>query len=164
MTEIVNRIVNRVKSVIGKALIEAVTDSGEIQLVKISGLADEVQSDMERVQDYGLSSNPPSGSEAVVLYVGGNKDHGIVIKTDSGEFRVKELKSGEVCMYSKFGQTILLDENGKTIFNSGTDVAVKANALSTWLTTSLSVSTAFGPSGPAITGLTASEKNEDINL
>lgn len=120
MKEVIERMANKVKSAVGKALIEAISDGNEIQLVKVSGLDNETQSDLERVQDYGLTSNPPIGSEAVVLYVGGSKGHGIVIKTDSGEFRVQSLESGEVCIYSKFGQKILLDKNGEIVTsNSG---------------------------------------------
>lgn len=120
MSGVIERMANKIKSAVGKALIEAVADGNEIQLVKVSGLDNETQSDLERVQEYGITSNPPIGSEAVVLYVGGSKDHGIVIKTDSGEFRVQSLASGEVCIYSQFGQKILLDQNGEIISsNSG---------------------------------------------
>lgn len=131
MSDIMRRVVSRIKSVVGKALIESVSDSNDIQLVKISGLADEVQSNIERVQDYGITSNPPVESEAVVLYINGGKDHGIVIKTDSSEYRVQGLASGEVCIYSQFGQKILLDENGDIVFNDGTDFAVAFNELKT---------------------------------
>lgn len=115
MSGVISRISNRIKQAVGKALIESVSDDNEIQLVKISGIDNEVQSNIERVQEYGITSNPPVGSGAVVLYIGGNKDHGVVVKTDSGEFRIQSLKSGEVCVYSKFGQKILLDENGDIV-------------------------------------------------
>lgn len=131
MKEVIERMANKIKSSVGKALIESISDGNEIQLVKVSGLDNETQSDLERVQDYGLTSNPPIGSEAVVLYVGGSKDHGIVIKTDSGEFRVQSLESGEVCIYSKFGQKILLDKNGEIVFNDGTDFATGFTDLKT---------------------------------
>lgn len=121
MSDVINRITSRIKTAIGKALIEAVSDDNQLQLVKISGLADDVQSDVERIQDYGITSNPPVGSESVVLYINGGKDHGVVIKTDSSEFRIQGLESGEVCIYSKFGQKILLDKNGDTVFNDGSD-------------------------------------------
>lgn len=121
MSEILSRTANRIKAAIGKSLIDAAADDNEIQLVKISGMDNETQPDIERIQEYGMTSNPPIGSEAVVLYLGGNHDHGIVVKTDSGEFRIQSLKSGEVCVYSKFGQKILLDDNGEIVFNDGTD-------------------------------------------
>lgn len=47
---------------------------------------------------------------------------------------------------------------GNILLGQGaTDAVVLLNALSAWLTTSLSVSTAWGPSGPAIAGLTAAQ-------
>ena len=111
----VERLIHKAKSMIGKALLEAVTDTDEIQIVKISGMDNEVQSGLERIQEYGVTSNPPIGSECVVLYIGGNKDHGVVIKTDSGEYRVTGLNSGEVCFYSEHGQKILFNEDGEII-------------------------------------------------
>jgi hypothetical protein len=50
------------------------------------------------------------------------------------------------------------------VLNGGTDDAVKAGALSDWLSGSLSVSTAFGPSGPALAPLTPNEKNTTVKL
>ena len=125
----INKIANRIKSAVCKAIIESVSDGNEIQLVKIAGMDNDVQSGVERIQEYGITSNPPIGSEAVVLYVGGNKDHGIVVKTDSGEFRIQSLKSGEVCIYSQHGQKILLDENGDIVFNDGTNFMARFNEL-----------------------------------
>ena len=118
------RVKNRVNMMLGKALLAAVDDAGDIQLVKVAGLAGETQDGIERLQDYGLSSSPPKNSEALVVYLTGNRDHGVVIVCDSGEYRVNQLESGEVVLYSKFGQTILLDKNGDTVFNGGTDYAV----------------------------------------
>lgn len=163
----ISRIANRIKQAVGLALIESVSDDNEIQLVKISGMDNEVQSGIERTQEYGITSNPPVGSGAVVLYIGGNKDHGVVIKTDSGEFRVQSLKSGEVCIYSKFGQKILLDENGDIILNDGTDYAagftdlktgfdalrIELNAAISVINTHVHSGVATGPasSGPLVT-------------
>jgi hypothetical protein len=41
---------------------------------------------------------------------------------------------------------------------------VRGNAFSTWLTTQLSVQTAFGPSGPAVAGLTAAELSTVVKV
>lgn len=113
MTEsMLKKVADRVKLAVGKALLKAVKDDGQIQLVKITGLADETQEDVERVQPYGLTTNPPLDSEAVVVYMNGNRDHGVVIVTDSGEYRIKNLVSGEVAVYSQFGQIILLAADG----------------------------------------------------
>ena len=124
MNDIVERVAHRIKTAVYKALIRAVVDTGEIQLVKISGLSGEVQDGIERIQNYGISSNPPLGSESVVACIGGSKDHVVVIATDSGAYRVKALNSGEVVIYSQFGQQILLKSNGSVEITAPAGVSV----------------------------------------
>lgn len=111
MTDNLDRLKHRVQMVLGKALIKDVDDSGEIQLVKVEGFSGEIQDGLERIQEYGVSSNPPVDSEAVVAYMGSSRDHGVVIATDSGAYRVSS-DSGEVVIHSQFGQTILLKNDG----------------------------------------------------
>ncbi len=54
---------------------------------------------------------------------------------------------------------------GVTVMDGGDQAAVRGDALSTFLTTKLSVQTPFGPSGPAVTGLTAgAELSKDVKL
>lgn len=112
MSDIIDRVAHRVKTAVGKALIKAVVDTGDIQLVKIAGLSGEVQDGIERIQNYGMSSSPPVDSEAVAVCIGGSKDHTVVIAADSGAYRVKALPTGEVVVYSMFGQEILLKTDG----------------------------------------------------
>jgi phage baseplate assembly protein V len=128
---VIAEIINKIKAGIGKALIESVVDTGAIQLVKIQLMENEIQDGVERIQNYGLTSNPPKGSECVPVFVGGSRDHGVAVAVDCGAFRVTGLASGEVCVYSKFGQKILLKANGETVFNDGTDYAVAFNDLKT---------------------------------
>jgi phage baseplate assembly protein V len=124
MNNIVNRIAIRVKTAIGKALIKAVTDTDEIQLVKIAGISGEVQDGIERIQNYGMSSNPPVDSEAVAVCVGGSKDHTVVLAADSGAYRVTGLATGEVVVYSQFGQEILLKTDGSVEITAPAGVTV----------------------------------------
>lgn len=128
MSSLTDRIIARLEMMVAKAIIKAVTDTDEIQLVKLSALADEVQDDVERIQTYGLSASPPVGSEAVVLFLNGNRDHGLVIACDSGEHRPKALKSGEVVLYSKHGQSVLLKEDGTLVITGATDIQLNGDA------------------------------------
>lgn len=124
----ISEIINKIKAGIGKALIDAVNDDGAIQLVKIQLMENEIQDGVERIQNYGMTSNPPAGSECVPVFVGGSRDHGVAVAVDCGAWRVTGLASGEVCIYSKFGQKILLKSNGEILFTTtdkeSTDYAV----------------------------------------
>ena len=135
-----SKLATRIKNSTGEMLIDNVKDGNEIQLVRISSsIADDanedeesdVQDNVERLQSYGITSNPPRGSETLVVNIGGNKDHTVAIVTDSGEYRVQSLASGEVCIYSKFGQKILLSSTGDIVINDGTDSSVGFTALKT---------------------------------
>ena len=90
-------------------------NSGEgIQKVQVSGLADETIADVEFMQQFGLTSVPPAGTQVVVIPVGGATTHSVVVATENGSFRVKNLKVGEVAVYDESGSSIVL-RNGKLI-------------------------------------------------
>ena len=152
-----DRIVRRVQMAIGKALLNAVVDTGDIQLVKIEGQYGEVVDGVERIQNYGMSSNPPPDSGAVAVSIQGCRDHQVVIACDSGAHRVTSLPTGEVVIYSMYGQQILLKTDGSISITAtagvdvGTGSAPVANA--TAVQTLLSViSEAVAPGGvPVVT-------------
>ena len=118
MSSMIKKLVSRVEMMLGKAMLTALDDSGDLQLVKLSGLANEDQDGIERLQNYGLSSLPPNGSEMLVAYLNGNRDHGVVVVCDSGAYRPKGLKPGETILYSMHGQTIYLDEDKNIVVTS----------------------------------------------
>ena len=101
----------RVSVMVSKALVSAVTDTGGLQLVQISVLKDELEDNVERLQNYGFTSSPKTGSEAIVLFIGGNTDHGVVIAVDDSRYRLK-LQDGEVAVYDHNGSSIVMKSSG----------------------------------------------------
>ena len=102
---------NRVMLMVGRAVLTVIEDGGNLQTSQVSILAGEVKDDVERFQQYGFTAVPLPGCEAVCLFVGGNRDHGIIINADDRRYREKGLNPGEVAMYSF--------EGGKTVFKLG---------------------------------------------
>ena len=94
--------------------ITLVVSSEPIQRVQLSGLADETLQDLEHLQEFGFTSNPPEGTEAVVIPLGGNSSHGVLVATQHGSFRIKNLKPGETAIYSNEGAKIVIKQ-GKII-------------------------------------------------
>ena len=89
----------------------AATQSGEpIQRVQVQGLADETLQDIEQLQQFGFTSHAPAGSEMIVLPLGGDTTHGIVIASEHGSFRLKNLGGGEVAVYDQSGSSIVLKQ------------------------------------------------------
>lgn len=91
-----------------RGVLTRVNSGPTIQLAQADGLAGEQLQDNELFQHYGLTSNPPPGSMAVILPVGGKTSHGIVIATEHGSYRLKALKTGEVALYTDEGAKIVL--------------------------------------------------------
>lgn len=110
---------NRVLMTIGRGVILAIKDSGNMQTAQASFLSAEVRDGMERFQQFGFTSVPVPGAEAIAVFVGGQRDHGVIISVDDRRFRVKSLGPGQTAIYDAFGSVIKLDSAGK--------VSVEAN-------------------------------------
>lgn len=124
--KIVAPLQRRVMMAISRAVINSVDDSKSIQKIQISLLADEVIDRLERIQEYGFSSAPLPGAEAVALFVGGNRDHGVVIATDDRRYRKKTLVNGEVALYTDQGDYIHFKREGTIEILASTKVKVTA--------------------------------------
>lgn len=91
-----------------RGVLHLVKSADNIQKVQASGLADETLQDVELMQQFGFTSVPPANTQAVILPIGGQTTHGIVIATENGSFRVKNLQDGEVAVYDESGSSIVL--------------------------------------------------------
>lgn len=103
---------NKIRLAIGRAIVKLITDSTKIQELQLQLLSDELRARVERFQDYGFTSVPMEGAEAIVLFVGGDRSHGIAVKVDDRRYRKKDLEPGEVCMYTKNGDYVLIKDGG----------------------------------------------------
>ncbi|PYZ55320.1 phage baseplate assembly protein V [Klebsiella pneumoniae] len=73
-----------------------------IQQVQVNGLAGEKLQDAELFQHFGFTSCPPAGTQCIVLPIGGQTSHSIIIATENGAYRL-QVASGEVAIYSDEG-------------------------------------------------------------
>lgn len=101
----------RVVLVIGRGIIKTVNDGPKLQICQASFLADELRDGVERMQEYGFTSVPLPGAEAISVFLGGNRDHGVIIACDDRRYRVKGLAGGEVCIYSDEGDKVHFKRN-----------------------------------------------------
>ncbi len=103
---------NRVANMVGRGIVKVVDDAKKIQELQVVMLNGETRSDVERLQNYGFTSNPKPDAEAVVAFVGGRRDHGYVLGVDDRRYRICNLESGEVCVYNNTGAKIVIKTNG----------------------------------------------------
>lgn len=113
-----------------RGVLHLVKNADNIQKVQAAGLADETLQDVELMQQFGFTSVPPANTQAVILPIGGQTTHGIVIATENGSFRVKNLEGGEVAVYDESGSSIVL-KKGRLI-EIDCDV-LKINATKKWI-------------------------------
>ncbi len=109
---------------IGRGRIGPINDGGTVQTLQIDFGNGEVRDDIPRLVEYGLASSPPTSSDAVAVFFGGDRSAGVVIATNSQAYRMKGLASGEVAIYDDKGQSVYLTAAGIVINGGGNPVTV----------------------------------------
>lgn len=117
-------ILKKVRGLVLKALVDSVLDDKGIQLLKVSALAGETIDKVERVQNFGVTSNPPKNSETIIIHVGAAGDHPVAIAVDCADHRPKDLEPGETALYNAHGDEIRLKKDGGIYIKTSGDVTV----------------------------------------
>ncbi len=97
---------NRITLMVSRAVITLLDDETMLQQVQARVLGGELLDGIERFQQYGFTSVPHPGAEAITLSVGGHRSHTVVINVDDRRYRLKGLKGGEVALYTDEGDFI----------------------------------------------------------
>jgi phage baseplate assembly protein V len=85
-----------------------VDDKKKLQQVQVELLADETKDNVERFQQYGFTSVPLEGAEALCVFLSGGRDHGIVLSIDDRRYRLTDMKAGDVAIYNDTGAKIVI--------------------------------------------------------
>lgn len=160
------RLWGKVVGIVTRGLISRVDSGNKVQLITARLNADE-DSQSEHIEPYGFTSNPPEGAECVVLNVGAERGHPVVIVAGDRRHRVTGLASGEVAIHADTGATITLKANGDIVVDpkAGSEIQLGAGATESvvlgdlWQTlyNAHTHSTAMGPSGVPIVPSTATQ-------
>lgn len=113
--QMVAPIEGRVRLMIGRAILRLVDDARQMQELQVDLLEGEAQDGVERFQNYGFSSVPHPGAEAVVACVGGLRSHMIALAVDDRRYRLSGLESGEVALYDDLGNVIRLGRDAISV-------------------------------------------------
>lgn len=87
---------------------------GGVQKIQVEGLDGETVQDLEHAENFGFTSNPPAGSDCVVVPLGGKTSHGIIVTTTNGAYRIIGLSDGETAVYNADGAKMVL-KKGRVI-------------------------------------------------
>ena len=113
LKELIRPLTRRIFLMLARAIVENVDDSKTLQYNQVSLLSGEIRDNLERFQNYGVTASPPVGSEAIAVFLAGNRDHGIILAVENREYRISGLSQGEVCIYTDEGDKIHLKRGNK---------------------------------------------------
>lgn len=143
----------RVQMMLARAVVRLVEDARGIQSLQLAALDAELIEDAERMQDYGFTSVPHPGAEAVVAFPGGLRSHGLVVAVGDRRYRLKGLRAGEVAIYDDLEQQIVLSREGMRVVSTmkieieAPEVTVTADARVTVLCPEINLG---GPGGALV--------------
>jgi phage gp45-like len=116
----VANLLSRILGLVRPALIRLVDDTGDQQRVQLNlsvGAPDgieEVIDHVPKVGHYGFAYRPPDGSEAITVFIGGQRSAGVVIATGHRASRPKNLLPGEAMLYNGLtGDFVRMCQDGK---------------------------------------------------
>lgn len=112
MRQLIDPIARRIRMMVSRAVVRLVNDATRTQNMQIEILKGEVYSAIERLQEYGFSSVPQEGAEAIVLSLNGDRGHGVVIVAADKRYRLTGLEAGEVALHDDQGQMIVIKRDG----------------------------------------------------
>ena len=98
-------------------LVQAINDAGTVMMMQIKVGYLETHT-LPVVQQFGFSSVPPIGSDAVAHYVAGDRSNGVITGTNHQPSRPTGKQPGETKIYDNFGKSIYLTESGGIIVNA----------------------------------------------
>lgn len=114
----------RLRSMANRAQVTGVVESLQRQNLQLQIENDEAVDDIERFQNYGMTSYPPVGSEAVVMALKGSLDQRVAVVVEKKDLRPKG-EQNDVIVYHAEGHQIRLTSSGQIIVTA-TDVIFEA--------------------------------------
>lgn len=112
MNQMFERMQRAITALVGRGRVKYVNDGGVVQEMQVVMNGLETPDNRYRVAEFGLTSNPPVGSDAIALHVSGDRSAGVVIGTNHQPSRPTGLQSGETMLYSQDGKYVYMTASG----------------------------------------------------
>jgi len=118
-----SRLYRNIKMMLGIGRITSLSDDGLIQTLQYRTPL-EVRDKTPRMTEFGFSSSPPVGSDAVIAYLGGDRSSAVIIATNHKGSRHTGLSAGETVIYDQTGLYVKLTASGVEVEANGQPVTV----------------------------------------
>ncbi len=102
----------RIRQIATRAIVSAINTDTALVALTARVSESELLARLEYFEPYGFTASPPVGSEAIVLSLGGRREHTVVLQVANRQFRLKGLSTGDVALYNKNGDKIVLNNDG----------------------------------------------------
>ena len=109
-----NTIATRIRNLFCRGTIIFTNAGANLQRFQARLFGKEVGNGIEYMEHYGLTTHPPAGCDAAILFVGGSRDHGVCVAVGDRKFRIKGLQCGEVALYTDEGDYFILKRDNIT--------------------------------------------------
>lgn len=126
MRALIAPIARRVRLMVSRAVVQLINDGAKMQELQVLLLSDELRARVERFQNYGFTSVPLAGAEALVVSVGGSRSHPVAVAVDDRRYRKRDLQPGETAIYTDEGDYVLLKRGRVVEVKAGTKVLIDA--------------------------------------
>lgn len=116
---------NSLQNIVTRAVITALDTAKKCQATGLKLIAGDPKEGVEHLEPYGFTSAAQNGAEAVVLFPGGDRSHGMAVIVADRRYRLKGLARGEVAIYDDQGQSVTLTRAGIVVDGGGKPIVFK---------------------------------------
>lgn len=109
------------KSMLVRGTVIMADAARKLQTLQVRLTAGEIKDGAEHFEAYGFTSNPQAGAEVLTAFLGGDRSHAVVLVASDRRYRIKELKAGEVAIYT--------DEGDRVHFKRGRIIDIETETL-----------------------------------
>lgn len=138
----------KIAQMVGRAVLRALNDGTGTQTMQVELLKDELYDGVERFQEYGFTSVPHAGAETVMVSIGGQRGHGIIVACEDKRYRITGLENGEVAIYTDEdldgGHRIHMKRNKEVEILSDTTASIKQTPTKTTVTNATEIELVSG--------------------
>ncbi|WP_434626188.1 phage baseplate assembly protein V [Pseudomonas sp. Z1-29] len=115
-----------VKNMLARGTVVLVDALKKMQSLQLRLTAGELKDNVEHFEPYGFTSNPLAGAEVLTAFIAGDRSHAVVLVAADRRYRIQELESGEVAIYTDEGDKIHL-KRGRIIDIETETLNIKAS-------------------------------------
>lgn len=118
----------KIGNMVARAVVQSTDEGQKTILAQVEVTDGEVATEVEHPQEYGFRSRPVDGAAAIIVFIGGNRDHPTcpVIYDDRNVDAAMGLEQGEVIVYNGVtGSYIWFSNDGKAYIKG--DLIVDGN-------------------------------------